>query len=450
MVNKFAELTVEELLSSLKQGDIDARSLVEASLDSLRELDKSLNISAFVFEEHAMSRLETLQKRAPFFGLPIAIKDTFSLPWHAPQDGTGVSHSAPGIGESDLFKRLDRLGATVLFSTNPHQLGFGTTGHVSAHGPCRNPWDPERCAGGSSGGSAVAVATGIVPFAIGTDAAGSIRVPAAYCGLVGLKPTWGSIGVQGSSSPSDLMAIGPIARSSRDCKVVTELILDRPMTFSDERLNRKVGVPVRLWENLHPDIADAGSHALQDLERAGFEIVSIHRDFDPDSLAEMNAVGLALQRRGRLTDDWRASVMPQLHPAIQAKLRDSDGLTEADELRVARYRHRLIRKLDELFSEVDFLAWPTAPAPPPTVIKPRAQLPTGLKSSDLAVMGLTSLANLSGIPSISLPCGFDSSSLPVGLSLHARWGMEHTLFAAAERYESTTESRRFTVPGIIT
>ncbi len=435
------DASIADTVTAITWGGLEPRQLVEHSVATLRPHDERLNITAAAFCDQVDRQLsETVGSCSlPLKGIPVAVKDTFALPWRAPQDGTGIAFHTPGRGGSDIYRRLRAAGAIVLYATNMHQLGFGTTGHVSADGPCRNPWNPELCAGGSSGGSAVAVAVGAVPLAIGTDAAGSVRVPAAYCGVVGLKPTWGAIGHAGASSPSTLMSIGIFTRDSADCRTAADALLGRQVKPTGRA--QIIGIPDVFWADLHPDVEEQCRRALDTLRATGFEVVEINLDVDPVEIARVVRTALSLERRERLSDDWRREIEPALHPTIRSSLAAAESLSEADWAEVAAYRTRLCRQVDSACSDVDVLAWPATPAPPPALKRPRASLPSGEVSSDQAVLRLVGLANLTGIPAMSMPCGFDRAGLPVGLGLHARWGGEHTLLNLAHRFEKHTEKQ---------
>ena len=166
------------------------------------------------------ARMLSEAPEGPLHGVPIAVKDMFALPWRAPRDGSVRNLTGVGPGESAVYRRLRDAGAVVVGVTNMHEHGAGSTGHISAYGPCGNPWDPARCGGGSSGGSAAAVGARLVAGAVGTDGGGSIRYPAAYCGVTGLKLTWGLMPSDGyTHAYSSMSAPGPCAgtRPTRGC-----------------------------------------------------------------------------------------------------------------------------------------------------------------------------------------------------------------------------------------
>jgi Asp-tRNA(Asn)/Glu-tRNA(Gln) amidotransferase A subunit family amidase len=378
--------------------------------------------------------------RGPLRGVPIAVKDCFALPWRGPHDGTPVP--TPGIPAvaGTAVARLLRAGALPSLASSMHQLGLGTTGHISATGPVRNPHDTSRLAGGSSGGSAAAVAAGIVPAAIGTDAAGSVRVPASYCGVVGLKPTWNSVPTDGCTTPhSSVAAIGSIARSVRDCRTVAEVLLDRRLDGVDVSQLR-IGTIDELWQDLDPEVGAVCRHALAALTSAGARRVSIDiPDLRHVAIASMIVTGT--ERVARLSDVWIREVFPTLDPAIRGLLKSRARIDATAVLRVSSYRTLLRRGVARAFAHCDLLVAPTVPTTAPPASRPRAVLPTGSGSVDVINLRYAGLANLTGIPAISVPAGASREGLPIGLTLHSAWSYEQLLLSAAEAVEHETKQR---------
>ena len=179
------DLTLRGQARAIATGELDATELLEATLGRIEERDRELNsvVDRFAAES---ARMLSEAPDGPLHGVPIAVKDMFALPWREPRDGSTRNLTGVAAGESSVYRRLRDAGAVVVGVTNMHEHGAGSTGHISAYGPCGNPWDPARCSGGSSGGSAAAVAARLVAGAVGTDGGGSIRYPAAYCGITGL------------------------------------------------------------------------------------------------------------------------------------------------------------------------------------------------------------------------------------------------------------------------
>jgi aspartyl-tRNA(Asn)/glutamyl-tRNA(Gln) amidotransferase subunit A len=197
---------------AIATGDLDATELLDATLSRIEERDSALNSIVDRFASES-ARMLSEAPEGPLHGVPVAVKDMFALPWRAPRDGSVRNLTGVQAGESSVYRRLRDAGAIVVGVTNMHEHGAGSTGHISAFGPCGNPWDPARCGGGSSGGSAAAVGARLVAGAVGTDGGGSIRYPAAYCGVTGLKLTWGLVPGEGyTHAYSSMSATGPLCR----------------------------------------------------------------------------------------------------------------------------------------------------------------------------------------------------------------------------------------------
>ena len=188
------DLPLSEQAALVSSGELDPVELLNATLERIEERDGALRSIPVRFPDESR-RMLAEAPRGPLHGVPIGIKDMFQLPWRGPRDGTPREQMPPG--ESAVFRRLRDAGAVIVGVTNMHFWGGGSTGHVSAYGPVGNPWDPDRCGGGSSGGSAAAVGARLVAGAVGVDGGGSIRLPAAYCGITGLKCTYGDVPLQG-------------------------------------------------------------------------------------------------------------------------------------------------------------------------------------------------------------------------------------------------------------
>ncbi|PXY18889.1 amidase [Prauserella muralis] len=436
MTEHFTQLGLREQIDAVTSGQVEARSLAAATIDRVRRSNPRLNAACALFDAEA--RMEPVPG-GRLAGVPVAVKDTFALPWYAPRDATPVAYRRPGAGASGVFRRLHDAGCTVAFATNMHQLGFGTTGHVSAYGPCRNPWDLTRCPGGSSSGSAAAVAARLVPLAIGTDAVGSVRIPASYCGVTGLKPTWGAVPSDGCAGASSMMAIGPITRDAADCRLASEVLLSKPLPPGDRRAC--IGLPVEAyWSDVDPAVLAACRRVIELLGEAGCEIVEITLPRSTD-LARTATTVLGAERLARMTPHWRKTVLPTLHPTIQRSLEASMAVPEHEVGRARAARQAARDALEATFEHVDLVAWPTVPTSPPALERPRAALPSGTVSADLAAMRTTGLANLTGVPAITVPCGLDGDGLPVGLMFHAPWHGEGLLLDTAELVERVTERR---------
>ena len=303
----------------------------------------------------------------PLHGVPIAVKDMFTLPWRAPRDGAVRNLPASTPGESVVYRRLRDAGAVIVGVTNMHEFGMGSTGHISAYGPSANPWDPARCAGGSSGGSGAAVAARLVAGAVGSDGGGSIRYPASYCGITGLKSPGGSCASRATRSAYSSMGTGgPMCRDAADARLLGRGAVGRPFDAAarDEPAARasctasgKTSIP------RSRRAAGTAVGALRDERRAGDRGraggARARRDRDR---AALPLEGDAVVQAGHLWRRSQSEVSPVGRALRQVPAPDARLALVA---RARLVRAQLRRSLARAFEHVDALAWPTIPAPAP-------------------------------------------------------------------------------------
>jgi aspartyl-tRNA(Asn)/glutamyl-tRNA(Gln) amidotransferase subunit A len=423
------DLGLHEQAAAIETGDLDPRELLSATLARIEERNAPLNAVVATFPEES-ERMLAKAPPGPLHGVPVGVKDMFRLPWRAPRDGSARDQLPPG--ESGVYRRLRDAGAVVVGVTQMHLFGAGSTGHVSAYGPVGNPWEVRHCGGGSSGGSAAAVGARLVAAAVGTDGGGSIRLPSAYCGVTGLKSTFGAISREGyTHGYSSLGAAGPICRDAADARLLGEVLQASPMTAGDGSALRAGLVPAPFWENIDPEVEEACRSALAatgwqvgELELAGAE-----------HTRAATILRLTLESLPELHEEDLAEANPLIRALVKYEmLLPAHALTRAD-----RVRSLLRRSVAAAFERFDVLVWPTVPAPAPPIDDPTVQLPSGPSPADPANVHQTGLGNLTGIPGISVPVGVHSSGLPMALQLQAAWGREAILYDAAEHIERATD-----------
>jgi Asp-tRNA(Asn)/Glu-tRNA(Gln) amidotransferase A subunit family amidase len=422
------DLSLREQAAAVASGALDAEELLDATLTRIDERDGALNSVVVRFPDEARQMLADAP-RGPLHGVPVVVKDMFRLPWYAPRDGAPVEAAPPG--ESAVYRRLRDAGAVIVGIAQCHYWGAGSTGHVSAWGPVGNPWNPEHCAGGSSGGSAAAVGARLVAAAVGTDGGGSVRLPAAYCGVTGMKVTFGGIDTDGyTHGYSDMGAIGPMCRDAADTRIFGEVLMGRGIGRGDGRALRVGVVRDPWWTNLDPEIERACDASL---DNAGWERVELSlRGVEHQQAAAL--VCLTVQSLPML----RPEELERAEPVLRALTKFELLMTPVIVHQAARIRSLLRRELAAAFEHCDVLAWPTVPAPAPPIENPTIELPSGRAPADDGNLRHTGLGNLSGIPGISVPVGTHSSGLPMALQLQAPWGEEARLFDAAEHLEEAT------------
>jgi Asp-tRNA(Asn)/Glu-tRNA(Gln) amidotransferase A subunit family amidase len=426
------DLSLREQVAAVAGGGLDPTDLLEATLDRIGERDPDLNSIAATFPGES-NRMLTAAPRGPLHGVPVAVKDMFALPWRAPRDGS--RHEQLPAGESGVYRRLRDAGAVIVAVTNMHLWGGGSTGHISAYGPVGNPWNTDHCGGGSSGGSAAAVGAHLVAGAVGTDGGGSIRLPAAYCGVTGLKGTYGATPPDGYTHRfSSLGTGGPMCRDAADARLLGEVLFGRSLAAGDGRALRVGIVREPFWADVDPEIERACEGALDEAGWATEEVTLAGAEHSRAA----TVLRLTLEALPSMRPEELADADPLMRALIKyEKLLPARHLVQAD-----RVRALLRRELQRAFEQVDMIAWPTVPAPSPPIADTTVHLPSGPSPADPANVGQTGIGNLSGIPGISVPVGTHSSGLPMALQLQAAWGREETLLDAAEHIERAT-ARQF-------
>lgn len=410
-------------------GAIDPGELLACTLARVQERNGGINALADTFPEQSEQMLAAAP-RGPLHGVPLTMKDMFSLPWRGYRNGTRHELCAPAA--SGPFRRLRDAGAVIVGVDNQHELGMGSTGRASAYGPIRNPWDLERCAGGSSGGSAAGVCAQLVSGSVGSDSGGSTRLPAAWCGVVGLKLTYGSLPYDGyAGANSTLSAPGAFGRDAADVRLLAGALLARPLPVGEVLQQSVALVRSPYWENVDSEVCAACFEALK---AARMRIVELELP-----LAHLAAPAGAMRTASELGVVVPAPMMSELDPITRGLLHFASLQPAWRLIRADRVRAALRRAFAKAFASCDLIAWPTSPAPAPPLDAPLLELPSGPSLADPANVLHAIPANLVGVPGISLPVGFHSSGLPIGLQLLSPWGGEASLLDAAQRIEDATD-----------
>jgi Asp-tRNA(Asn)/Glu-tRNA(Gln) amidotransferase A subunit family amidase len=423
------DLTLSQQAAAIRSGDLDPAELLRATLARIEERNGDLNAFVDVRPDEA-ERMLAEAPQGPLHGVPVGIKDEFSVPWRAPRNGS--SRDAIPAGESAPFRLLRDAGAVVAGVTHMHFWGAGTTGHISAYGPVGNPWDPARCAGGSSGGSASAVGARMVGAALGADGGGSVRLPAAYCGVTGLKLTNNAVSREGHvHAHSPLGAFGPLARDAADARLFASVLLGRELPSSDGAGLRVAVVRDPFWNDIDPAVDSACREAL---DAAGWQVDEITLDAATYSLIATVLI-ITIDALPELDEgDLEAA-----DPLSRALIKYERFLPAEAYHRATRIRSQLRRSVAAAFGEYDLLAWPTVPVGAPTIEAPFVERPSGPSSPEPANVGQAGFGNLTGIPGISVPVGLDSNGMPIGLMLQATWNREEVLVDAADHLERVTD-----------
>jgi len=475
------ELSASAIATSIASGEVRAIDVCEAFLANIAAHDPTLHAFRTVAADPARARAEELDRRrargaelGPLHGVPVALKDNMCTRGMLTTAGSRILEGFVPPYDATVVERLEHAGANILGKTNLDEFAMGSSTENSAFGPSLNPWDLSRTPGGSSGGSAVAVAARMAPLALGSDTGGSIRQPAALCGIVGLKPTYGRVSRYGLLAfASSLDQIGPLTRTVADAALALEAIAgaDRhDSTAAAEPVGRylaeltgdirglRIGVPRGvIAEGVDPTVTAAVDNALGVMRAQGAEIVDVDLPHARYAIpvyylvataeASSNLARYDGVRYGHRANLGRTDTLLEMYErtrdegfGAEVKRRImlgtyvlSAGYYDAYYLKAQRVRTLLRQDYEHAFEDVDVIAMPTTPTP---------AFRLGEKTSDPLQMYLedvfTVSANLAGLPAISVPCGFSESDLPIGLQLTGRMFDEATILRAADAYQRQT------------
>lgn len=378
--------------------------------------------------------------------MPVVVKDCIDVAGLRTSHGSGLHPDHRAAVDAAVVERLRAAGAALIAKTHLSEFCFGATGENGTYGDCRNPWDPARIPGGSSSGAAVAVASGMVRMAIGTDTGGSIRIPAALCGVVGLRPTHGRVSNRGVLPLSLLCdTVGPIAATVAEAAQLFGVIAGydpvdpASRTFRDRSSDRRkgtirglrIGMPRRFFfDDLGPEVGCRVEDAARALEEAGALLIDVPVA-DPQGLADHRAFRFVLAD----VADSRADVMrdhaAELGSEVQRRIILGQAVTGTEYARCMRALWRWKAELRSIFADrADVLLTPTVPVTAPLWRDSRDMVETTRR-----VARLTYDVGAAGVPSLSVPCGFDRYGLPVGAQLIAPWGAEALLFEVGAELE---------------
>jgi aspartyl-tRNA(Asn)/glutamyl-tRNA(Gln) amidotransferase subunit A len=437
------DLTLRGQAEAIAAGDADPAELLDAALARIEARNPAINAVVETFPERSREMLAAAPP-GPLHGVPIVIKDEWPLPWRAQRFGMAEMMTPTEPGESGPYRALRDAGAVIVGVGNMHEAGASSTGNISVYGPARNPWNSERCPGGSSSGPGAAVAARLTAGAVGADGIGSIRFPAAYCGLTGLKPTFGRSAMEGHhmAAVTTMIVSGPLCADAGDCRLLASSLYGEDLR-AGEPSGLRIGVLEGdvAAEDVAPEVRDACEEAIAALaDSTGGEIRRVEiPDLGASALAAVliaNAEslgGFAPQRLNELS--------PELSPIHRGFAKYRMLLPAAAVAKSARVRTAMRLRLAALFEDVDVLAWPTSPAVAPPLEAPLVELPSGTMTADEANVRGAGLANLTGIPAVSVPVGFSEDGMPIGLQLQAAWGRDEMLLDAAEALERANERR---------
>ncbi len=446
--------SIQQIGELLRRGSISPVELTSECLARIEKLNPRLNAFITVTSESALAQARQAEAeirrgdwRGPLHGIPLALKDLIDTAGVRTTAASALFKDRIPKEDAEVVRRLKAAGAVLLGKQNLHEFAYGGSSMVSYFGEVRNAWNPEHIPGGSSGGSATAVAAGLCYGSIGTDTAGSIREPAALCGVVGLKPTYGRVSAGGVIPLStSLDHVGPIARTVADAAIIFQAIAgfdekdkaaaDVPVEDYVAALGEtlrpvRIGVPRSLFfDDLNAEVASAINHALTGLASLGAELRDIERTDSTDrTLQSAEAYAFHAEYVAR---------SPELYqPETLRRIRTGENVSHEEVLKCRRELERIRRDIATTFLNLDVLVTPTTPIPAP-IIRELKQNPDLLRPRELLLLRNTRPANVWGLPAISIPCGFTAAGLPIGLQIIGpHWG-EAKVVQLAQAYEQAT------------
>ena len=474
-------LTAVELGKKIKAGEISVMEATKACIENIKTYDKEYNCFITVDEEGAFKQAEEIQKKinsgeltSPLAGVPIAIKDNMCQNGVLTTCASKILSNFVPTYTSDAVVKLMEAGAVIVGKTNMDEFAMGSTTETSYYGETKNPWDTNKVPGGSSGGSAAAVAAEEVPCALGSDTGGSIRQPAAFCGVTGIKPTYGRVSRYGLVAyGSSLDQIGPLAKDVTDCATILEIIsrYDKKDSTSVERTDNdftsalkddvkgmRIGLPKDYFtEGLDPEIKDAVYHVAEVLKEKGaiveeFDLGMVEYAIPAYYIIASAEASSNLERFDGVKYGYRTEEYEGLHnmykksrsegfgPEVKRRIMLgsfvlSSGYYDAYYLKALRTKALIKKAFDRAFEKYDVILSPAAPTTAPKI---------GDSLSDPLKMYLgdiyTISVNLAGLPGMTVPCGTDKNGLPIGLQLIADCFNEKKMIQTAYTYEQAKEA----------
>lgn len=476
-------LTAVELGKKIKNKEISVVEATTACLDAMETRDKDINAFVTMNREGALKRAREVQEKiesgeltGPLAGVPVAIKDNMCINGMLTTCSSKILSNFKPTFTATAVEKLEAAGAVIVGKTNMDEFAMGSTTETSYYGETKNPWDLNRVPGGSSGGSAAAVAAEEVPYALGSDTGGSIRQPASFCGVTGIKPTYGRVSRYGLIAyGSSLDQIGPLAKDVTDCATILEVICgkddkdstsvkeaddDFTAALVDDVKGMKIGIPRDyLGEGLDPEVKDAILAAAKKLEEKGaiveeFDLSLVEYAIPAYYIIASAEASSNLERFDGVKYGYRTEEYTDLHnmykktrsegfgPEVKRRIMLgsfvlSSGYFDAYYMKALRTKALIKQAFDKAFDKYDVILGPVAPT---TALKLGESLSDPIKMylGDIYTVSV----NLAGLPGISLPCGYDSKGLPIGLQLLGKHFDEKTIIRAAYAFECTMDKKR--------
>lgn len=436
-------VSILSLIEGYRKKEFSPVEITKMYVDRIHQC-QDLNAYITVTDEIALNQAEIAEKKyctneatGILEGIPLSYKDNLYTKGIRTTSGSKIDEDFIPKEDAHVVNNLQREGAIQLGKVNMHEFAFGITSNNPFYGPVKNPWNKAYSPGGSSGGSGAAVAAGLGVASIGTDTAGSIRIPATSCGVIGLKPTHGLIQAGGVKHISwTLDHIGPLTRTMDDLAIVLEAMTGKQYTTSlkEDIRGLRIGVPKNYFnEGIEENTARLYQKALQDLESLGAILIDIDIPFSPDDLALSFGIGIA--EAGFVHEESIVSALDSFGVDVKASLEHSHAITALDYIKALKRKEQLTEQFEQLFEQVDMLATPTTPITPQKIGEEMVEINGVMDSVFNTMIRIPAVFDLTGQPAISIPCGLADNGLPVGLQLAAANHNERILIHAGYAYE---------------
>jgi aspartyl-tRNA(Asn)/glutamyl-tRNA(Gln) amidotransferase subunit A len=446
--------TISELAPRLRRREISPVEITRDCVQQIEKLNPYLNAFITVTAESALAEAREAEAeigrgewRGPLHGIPLSLKDLIDTAGVRTTSASALHEHRVPTKDAEVVRRLRQAGAVMLGKNNLHEFAYGGSSLISHFGDAHNPWDVGRITGGSSGGSAATVVAGMAYAAIGTDTAGSIREPAALCGCVGIKPTFGRVSSRGVIPlSSSLDHVGPLSATVADAAVVLQAIAghdqaditsaDVPVAgyvgvLKEGAKSLRVGVPrAFFFDDLDAEVASAMEHVLRGIETLVGQVREVRLEVPTDRTLQLaESYAYHAESIGKHPELYQAETL--------RRLRNGEKITAAEYIQSRRELEQARRSISQEFADIDVLVTPTTPVPAPAISDLRAN-PDALRPAELKLLRNTRPFNVWGLPAISLPGGFTQSGLPIGLQIAGpHWG-EDVVLRLAYAYEQAT------------
>lgn len=455
--NSILDWDLLELSNAYKEKKVSPIEIIQQTFERIKEIDNKLNAYITVCYESAIEEARQAEKeinegtvKGPLHGVPIALKDLIYTKNTKTTIGSGAYKDFIPDYDATIVNKLKQAGAIIVGKSNTHEFAYGSTGDYSYFGPIKNPYDVSKMAGGSSGGSAAAVASSLSYVALGTDTSGSVRIPASCCGIVGMKPTFGRVSKYGVYPLSWTMDhVGPMTRNITDNAILLNYLIghDTKDPYSIESINEDftsklnqglegviIGIPLTpYFENVQEEVKETVLKSIDVFEKLGAKTKIITVPNMEDLLEACKVV----TRSEAYVINKELALTPNnlLGEQIRERILQGADYKASEYVEAQQIKNKAIQSFDQLLQEVDVIVTPTLPILPPDIGEEEVTITDSMESVRAALIRLTCPTNLIGFPSLTLPCGFSSTGLPIGMQLIGKRFDEANLYRFGYAFE---------------